>query len=184
MPKNNLAYCKSHGFRLEANPDKQNKTVKIFKMVGSKKMQNSDYEYEKTHKQMRHPDIDRNLTDEDCREAAIKREEILVAESLNHDAPNNRDINLKIDNSHFYDPGIYSNFIVPESKERYPVVNIYKKDEVDCKGGVTDKCNKNPYLSGGKKSRRKTRRSKKSHRKSSKKQRKSRRGGKSRRGRR
>lgn len=181
MP-NKLAYCKSNGFRLEANPDKQNKTVKIFKMVGSKKMQKSDSEYEKTHKQMRHPDIDNNLTDEECRKAATKREEILVAESMNTDIANNRTY-PEFDNSHFYDPLIYSNFIVRESEERYPVVNIYKKDEVDCAGGVTDKCNKNPYLSfGGKKSRRKTH--KKSHRKSSKKQRKSRRGGKSRRGRR
>ena len=72
---------------------------------------------------------------------------------------------------------------MPESNDSNAVINIYKKDEVDCAGGVTDKCNKNPYLSfGGKKSRRKT--SKKSHRKSSKEQRKSRNARKSRRGRR
>ena len=183
---NRLAYCKSNGFRLEANPDKQNKTVKIFKMVGSKKMQESDYEWRKTNTHIRDyiKKIPEDLTDKECSEASRKQTKILVAESLNHDAPGNQDIKLDVNNgSHFYVPAIYSNFIVPESKDRDAVINIYGKDQVDCDGGVTDKCNKNPYLSfGGKKSRRKT--SKKSHRKSSKKQRKSRRARKSRRGRR
>lgn len=65
-----------------------------------------------------------------------------------------------------------------KGKVRYPIgseSNPFPKEEIE-KGNVT--------ITGGKKSRRKTRRSKKSHRKSSKKQRKSRRGGKSRRGRR
>lgn len=37
---NRLAYCKSNGFILEANPDKQNKTVKFLKWLEVKKCKN------------------------------------------------------------------------------------------------------------------------------------------------
>lgn len=168
-----LAYCKTKEFRLEPNPDKQNKTVKVFKKVGNEKMMESD----KTRTFMTEDLIPTFLSDKECE--SNENTEILIGEFTNTEIEGNKILPNR--NPHpFYKKEFYSDFIVPEDVNYgIDAIKISGKTVADDAGGK-----KVSYYGGGKKSRRKSRNSKKSHRKSSKKQRKSRRGGKSRRGRR